>query len=119
MRRVNILTKTRNDAESGDVSDDESIMSPLLSEEDMDGMDSGYESYHDLISTEMLEDILDGSQTHPNFNRKEEHYKIRDRINQIQSECKGALKVTQNMGKGLHKLFKTVDYILNLIQSCL
>ena len=42
----NILTKTCNDAESGD---DESIMPPLLSEENMDAMDSGDESDHDLI----------------------------------------------------------------------
>ena len=35
-----ILTKTRNDAESGD---DDSIMPPLLREEDIDAMDSGDE----------------------------------------------------------------------------
>ena len=45
-------------------------------------MNSGYESYHDLISTEMLEYIRDGSQTHPNVNRIEARYKIRDRIKQ-------------------------------------
>ena len=39
----------------------------------------------------------------------EKHFKkIRDRIKQIQSEWKLALKSTQNMGKGLHKMFKTV-----------
>ena len=65
----NILTKNRNDTESGDKSNDESIMPPLLSEEDMDAMDSGDESDHDIISTEMLEDIRDGIQTHPNVNR--------------------------------------------------
>ena len=59
-------------------------MPPLLSEEDMDAMDSGDESDHDLISTEMLQDIRDGSQTHPNVNRRETRYKIRDRISQIQ-----------------------------------
>ena len=42
----NILTKTSNDTESGD---DDSIIPPLLSEEDMDAMDSGDESEHDLI----------------------------------------------------------------------
>ena len=61
-----ILTKTRNDAESGDESDNESIM---MIEQDMDAMNSGDESYHDLIYTEMLEDIREGSQTHPNVNR--------------------------------------------------
>ena len=43
-----ILTKTRNDAESND---DDSIMPLILSKEDMDAMDSGYESDHDLIFT--------------------------------------------------------------------
>ena len=51
----------------------------------MDAMDSGDESYHDIISTEMLEDIRDGSQTHPNVNRIEARYKICDRIKQRQS----------------------------------
>ena len=63
-----------------------------MSEQDMDAMNSGDESDHDLISTEMLEDIRDGSQTHPNVYRTEARYKIRDRIRQRQSECKVALK---------------------------
>ena len=46
-----ILTKTHNDAEIGDKYDDDSIMPPLLSEEEMDSMDSGHESDHNLIST--------------------------------------------------------------------
>ena len=56
----NILTKIHNDAESGKESDDKSIMT----------MDFGDESDHDLISTEMLEDIRDGSQSHTNVNRR-------------------------------------------------
>ena len=56
----------------------------------------------------MLQDIRDGSQTHLNINRREERYKIRDRIRQRQSECKGALKATRSTGKGLHKVFSTV-----------
>ena len=56
----------------------------------------------------MLEDIRDGSQTHPNVNIRESHYKIRDSIRQRQSEWKGALKATRNMGKGLHRVFSTV-----------
>ena len=55
----NLLSETRNDAEISDESDDDSIMPPLLSEEEMDAMDSSDESYHDPISTEMLEDICD------------------------------------------------------------
>ena len=57
---------------------------------------------------EMLEDICDGSQTHLNVNRRKARYKIHDCIKQRQSEWKGALKATLNMGKGLHKKFKTV-----------
>ena len=56
----------------------------------------------------MLEDICDGSETHPNINKREAHYKIRDRVRQRQMEWKGALKATQSMGKGLHKVFSTV-----------
>ena len=104
----NLLSETCNDAESGDESDDDSIMPPLFSEEEMDAMDSGDELDNDNISNEMLEDIRDGSQSHPDVNRREERYKIRDHINQRQSEWKGVLKSTQNMGKGLHKAFKTV-----------
>ena len=83
-------------------------MPPLLSEEEMDAMDSGNESYHDHISTEMLEDIRDRSQSHPNVNRIEAYYKIRYRIRQRKPEWKGESKSTQNMGKGLQKLFKNV-----------
>ena len=74
----------------------------------MDAMDSGYESDHDLISTDMLEDIRDVSQSHLNVNKREPRYKINDSIKQRQSEWKGSSKSTQSMGKGLHKVFKTV-----------
>ena len=56
----------------------------------------------------MLEDIRDGSQTHPNVNRREARYKICDRIRQRQLEWKVALKDMQSIGKGLHKVFSTV-----------
>ena len=79
-----------------------------MSEQDMDAINSGDESDHDLISTEMLEDIRDGSQTHLNVNRREACYKIHDSIRQSQSEWKGALKNTRSTGKGLHKVFSTV-----------
>ena len=42
----------------------------MISEQDMDTMNSDDESDHDLISTEMLEEIRDRSQTYPNVNRK-------------------------------------------------
>ena len=53
-----------------------------MSKQDMENIKYGDESDHDLISTEMLEDICDGSQTHPNVNRRESRYNIRDRIRQ-------------------------------------
>ena len=109
----NVLTKTCNNLESGDKSDDDSIIPPLISKEEMDAMDSGDGSDHDLISTEMLEDICDRSQSHPRINQREACYKVFDRIKKRQSERKGALKATQNMDKSLHKVFKTVvKYIL-------
>ena len=77
-----------------------------MSKQDMDAINSGDDSDHDLISTELLEDIRDRSQTHPNVNRREARYKIHDRIRQ--SEWKGALKATRSMGKGSHKVFSTV-----------
>ena len=46
------------------------------------------------MSTYILEDIHDGSQSHPNVNRREARYKIRDRIKQKQLEWKGELKYT-------------------------
>ena len=45
-------------------------MTLLISKEEMDAMDSGDESYHNPIYMEMLGDICDGSQTHPNVNRR-------------------------------------------------
>ena len=52
----NILTETRKKAKSGEESDNESI---IMSEQDMEDINSGDESDHDLISTDMLEDIRD------------------------------------------------------------
>ena len=74
----------------------------------MENLDSNGKSDHDLISTEMLEDICDRSRTHTNVNKMEARCKIRDRIKQMQLEWKGALKATRSMGKGLHKVFSTV-----------
>ena len=80
----------------------------MMSEQDMENINSGDESDHDLISTEMLEDICDVSQTHPNVNSREACYKICDCICQRKSEWKGLLKSTRIMKKGLHKVFNTV-----------
>ena len=100
-----ILIKTHNNAESGDKSDNKSIM---MSKQDMENINYGDDSDHDLISMEMLEDIRDGSQTHSNNNRREARYKICDRIRQSQSEWKGALESTGSMGNVLHKVFSRV-----------
>ena len=76
-------------------------------------MDSRDESDDEPIPTEILEDICHDSQSHPNVNKIESFYKIRDLIKQRQPEWKGALKATQNMGTGLKEVFKTVvKYIL-------
>ena len=77
-------------------------MPPLLSLEETDALDSGYKSYDDPMSTEMLEYIRDGSQSRTNVNRREACFKIRDCIKKIQPERKGALKDTKNTGKGSH-----------------
>ena len=53
-----------------------------MSKQDMENINYGDESDHNLISTEMLEDVREGSQTHLNVNRREARYKIRDRIRQ-------------------------------------
>ena len=50
----NLSSETFNNAESGDESDGDSIIPPLLSKEEMGAMDYYDESDHDLISTEML-----------------------------------------------------------------
>ena len=54
----------------------------MMSEQDMENINSGDESDHDLIYTEMLEDIHDESQTHMYVNRRNARFKIRDCIKQ-------------------------------------
>ena len=54
----------------------------------MDAIYSGDGSDNEPMSTDMLEDIRDGSQSHPIINRREAHYKIRDFIKRIQAEWK-------------------------------
>ena len=55
-------------------------MPPLLSEEEIYAMYYGNESDAEPITTEMLVDICDGSQSHLSVNRREARYKIRYRI---------------------------------------
>ena len=63
-----ILTETCNNAESWDEYDSKSLMTK---KQDMENLDSNENSDHDIISTEMLEDIRDGSQTHLTVNKRE------------------------------------------------
>ena len=75
----NIWTETCNDAESGDESDNESIM---VREQNIENINSYNESDHDFICMEMLEGIREEAQTHTNVNKREAGYEIRDRIRQ-------------------------------------
>ena len=72
------------------------------------------ESYKDndyddrYISTNALEYIQDGSQTHPEIKAGYSRLKIRDLIKQNQNEWKGQKISEKIMDKGLHKIFKEV-----------
>ena len=101
----NLLSETRNDTESSDESDSESIM---MSEKDMENLDETETFDDDLISTETLHDIRDGNQTHPNIDKREASLAIRDRNKQKKSQWKWALRATHKVGKGLHKVFSTI-----------
>ena len=83
-------------------------MPPLIIKEEMDAMDSGNDYDDERMSTEMLEEMCYVSQSHLSVSRRDACYKIRDCIKQGQSEWKRVLLSTRNMGKGLHKMFKTV-----------
>ena len=74
----------------------------------MDVMSSGDESDAGPMSTNMLEDICEVSQSHTSINRIEACYKIRNSFKRRQAECKGALLPTKSMGRGLQKVFKAV-----------
>ena len=56
--------------ESGNESNDNSIISPIISEEEMDVMDSGDESDDEPMLKEILEDIRDWSQSHLDINKR-------------------------------------------------
>ena len=80
----------------------------MMNEQDMENINEKEKSNDELISTETLHDIRDVNQTHLNIDKKEARCKIRDRVKQMQSEWKGALKAKRNMGKGLHKVFSNI-----------
>ena len=45
-------------------------MPPLISEEEMDAMDSGDEYDYEPMSTDILVEIFDGSKSHKSVNRR-------------------------------------------------
>ena len=67
-------------------------MTTPLSKEEMDAMDSNDKSDHDIISTEMLENIRDGNQSHPNANQRGTCYKRCDRTTGIEKSVKSYTK---------------------------
>ena len=64
----NLLAETCENTESGNKYDDDSTIPPLIIEEEMDVMSSGNQYGAETMSTDMLEDIHDGSQSHPSVN---------------------------------------------------
>ena len=66
----NLLLEYHNGIESGDKSDDNSTLPPLISEAEMDEMSSGDKSDAEPMPTHMLEDIHDRSQYHPSINKR-------------------------------------------------
>ena len=67
-----------------------------MNKQDMENLDSNEKSNRYLISTEMLEDIHDGSQTHPTVNKTETSYQIRDRVRRKESQWKLELICSSN-----------------------
>ena len=64
-----LLSETCDDAECGDKYNDDSIIPPLISVEEKNTLDSGDELDDEPMSTEVLKDICDSSQSHQNINR--------------------------------------------------
>ena len=80
----NILSETCDNTERGKISDKDSTLISLISEEDVHVMSSGDESEDEPMSTDMLEDIWDSIQSNTSRNRREARYKICDHIKQGQ-----------------------------------
>ena len=70
-------------------------------------MSSGDESDNEFMSAYMLKDISCCNQFHLIINRIEANYKICDSIKRVQAEWKGLSLFTLNLGKVLHKVFKS------------
>ena len=72
----------------------------------MENIDEEEKFDDDLISTDLLQDIRDGNQTHPKINKREARMAIRDRIKQKKSEWKGALRATHFPQVDMDPLFR-------------
>ena len=70
-----LLSETHDDTESSDKYNDDSIMTPLLSEEEINMVDSGDEYEDELRPTYILEDICDSCNSHLRVDRREACYK--------------------------------------------
>ena len=81
----NLLSETRDDTERGNQSDDDSTIPTSITEEEIDVMSPGDESDGKPMSTDMLEDIRDSSQSHPIVNRIKTCYKIHNCTKRSQS----------------------------------
>ena len=57
----------------------------MMNEQDMENLNENEKSDHDLITTETLEGICDGNQTHPTVDKMEARCKICDRVKQRKS----------------------------------
>ena len=104
----NLLSEYHNGTESGDKYDNDLILPPLISESKMDDVSSVDESDAKLMTTDILEDILDRIQSCLSINRRYARYKIRDYIKQRRAELRGALISARKMNKISHKKFKAV-----------
>ena len=67
----NLLSESCNDTERGEEYYDDLTLPPLIGEAKIDEMSSGNESDAEPMSTDMLEEIRDGVQSHPSINRRE------------------------------------------------
>ena len=79
----------------------------------IDGLYTGYYSDDGYISKNALGVIRDENCVQTDINVRDARLKMRDHINQAQSEWKGSKLSANNIGKVLYKLFKAILRELN------
>ena len=94
----NSLLEYRNDTKSGNESDDNSTLPPLISEAKMDAMQSGDKSNAEAMYTDMLEDIRDRSQYNTIINRRDLCYDICDHFKLRRPEWKRSVIINAKHG---------------------